>query len=172
MRFVAGVTRPTIEGVIERHARCELLKIVGIHARQAERGGKKSRRFRRKIKPVGVRGPDDGGEFRERRGFKPKLIEYRVKRAALAAMTPRYALDVECSAVEALRDRENFGRIQGVALKYGITAELIGETAPEQIEIKLDGRVVVSAAVSELREVYEGALEKALRTESELVAAD
>ena len=69
-------------------------------------------------------------------------------------------------------DRENFGRIQQVAVKYGIAAELIGETAPERIEIKLDGRVVVSAAVSELREVYEGALEKALRTEVETMAAD
>jgi phosphoribosylformylglycinamidine synthase len=69
-------------------------------------------------------------------------------------------------------DRENFGRIQQVAVKYGITAELIGETAPERVEIKLDGRVVVSAAISELREVYEGALEKALRTDVEPMAAD
>jgi phosphoribosylformylglycinamidine synthase len=69
-------------------------------------------------------------------------------------------------------DRENFGRIQQVAVKYGITAELIGETAPERVEIKLDGRVVVSAAISELREVYEGALEKALRAEVDTMAAD
>ena len=69
-------------------------------------------------------------------------------------------------------DRENFGRIQQVALKYGISAELIGDTAPERIEIKLDGRVVVSAAVAELREVYERTLEKALRTEVETMAAD
>src|SRR5450755_753035 len=67
-------------------------------------------------------------------------------------------------------DRDNVGRIQQVALKYGIAAELIGETAIERIEIKLDGRVVVSAAVSELRQVYESALEKALRTEPEAVA--
>ena len=69
-------------------------------------------------------------------------------------------------------DRDNLGRIQQVALRYGISAELIGETTPERIEIKLDGRMVVSAAVSELREVYEGALEKALRTEVEPMAAD
>jgi phosphoribosylformylglycinamidine synthase subunit PurL len=69
-------------------------------------------------------------------------------------------------------DRENVGRIQQVALKYGITAELIGETAAERIEIKLNGRIVVSSTVSELREVYEGALEKALRTEPQAVAAD
>ena len=69
-------------------------------------------------------------------------------------------------------DRENFGRIQQVALKYDIAAEIIGETARERVEIKLDGQVVVSAAVSELREVYEGSLEKALRTEVGMVAAD
>ncbi len=69
-------------------------------------------------------------------------------------------------------DRDNVGRIQQVALKYGIVAEVIGETASERIEIKLDGRVVVSAAISELREVYEGALEKALRTDVPPMAAD
>ena len=40
------------------------------------------------------------------------------------------------------------------------------------MEIKLDGRVVVSAGVSELHEVYENALENALHTEPETVAAD
>jgi phosphoribosylformylglycinamidine synthase len=69
-------------------------------------------------------------------------------------------------------DRENLGAIKQVALKYGITAELIGETAPERVEIKLDGRVVVSAAVSELRDAYEGALQRALGAEAETMAAD
>ena len=57
-------------------------------------------------------------------------------------------------------DREKVGAIKELALKYGIAAEAIGETAPEKIEIRLDGRVVVSAPVSELREAFEGALEK------------
>ena len=70
-----------------------------------------------------------------------------------------------------VRPREGLGRIQQVAVKYGITAEIDGETAPKRVEIKLDGRVVVSAAVSEFREVYEGALKK-LRTEVETMAAD
>jgi phosphoribosylformylglycinamidine synthase II len=69
-------------------------------------------------------------------------------------------------------DRENAGRIEQVALKYGIAAELMGETAPERVEIKLDGGVVVSAEISGLRDVYEGALEKALRTEVGTMAAD
>jgi hypothetical protein len=69
-------------------------------------------------------------------------------------------------------DHNNVGRIQQVAVKYGIAAELVGETALERVEIKLDGRVVVSAPVSELREAYEGALERALQTQPEAVAAD
>jgi phosphoribosylformylglycinamidine synthase II len=69
-------------------------------------------------------------------------------------------------------DRDKLSAVQQVALKYGIAAELIGETAPEWVEIRLDGRVVVSAPVSELREVYEGALERALRTEPNAMAAD
>jgi phosphoribosylformylglycinamidine synthase len=69
-------------------------------------------------------------------------------------------------------DRDKLNEVQQVAVKYGIGAELIGETVPERIEIRLDGRVVVSAPVSDLREAYEGALEKALRAEPDAVAAD
>jgi hypothetical protein len=47
----------------------------------------------------------------------------------------------------------------------------LGETIPEQLEISLDGHVVVSAPVSELGAAYESALESALRTDQELVAA-
>jgi phosphoribosylformylglycinamidine synthase len=69
-------------------------------------------------------------------------------------------------------DRDKLGAIQQVAVKYSIAAELIGETTPGRVEIRLDGRVVVSAPVSELREAYEGALERVLRAEPDAVAAD
>jgi phosphoribosylformylglycinamidine synthase subunit PurL len=69
-------------------------------------------------------------------------------------------------------DRIHLPGIQQVAVKYGISLDVIGETVPAQVTIKLDGRVVVSARVEELREAYEGALEKALRVEPEGVAAD
>ena len=49
-------------------------------------------------------------------------------------------------------DRSHLPGIQQVAAKYGLSAEEIGETVSEQVEIKLDGRVVVSATVDELRE--------------------
>jgi phosphoribosylformylglycinamidine synthase len=63
-------------------------------------------------------------------------------------------------------------RIKEVAEKHGAAAEVIGETIPGRFEISLDGSVVISAAVSELSAAYEGALESALRTDPELVAAD
>jgi phosphoribosylformylglycinamidine synthase len=69
-------------------------------------------------------------------------------------------------------DPERVARIHQIAEKHGIAADLLGETTPEELEISLDGRVVVSAAVAELNRVYESALESTLRTDPELVAAD
>jgi phosphoribosylformylglycinamidine synthase II len=66
-------------------------------------------------------------------------------------------------------DRSNVSGIKQVAVKYGISADVIGETVPGQVEIKLDGQVVVSAGVNELRQVYENALETALKAEAVLV---
>ena len=88
-------------------------------------------------------------------------------------LPPEFALFGEdASRVVISCDRENLGAIKQVALKYGIAAELIGDTVPERVEIKLDGRVMVSAPLSELRDAYEGALEQALRAEVETMAAD
>jgi phosphoribosylformylglycinamidine synthase II len=69
-------------------------------------------------------------------------------------------------------DRSHLPGIQQISTKYGLSSDVIGETASEQIEIKLDGRVVVSARVAELCEAYESALEQAIRAEPEAVAAD
>jgi phosphoribosylformylglycinamidine synthase II len=68
-------------------------------------------------------------------------------------------------------DPSNLPRIQQVAVKYGLSAAQIGETVPEQLEIEVDGRVVVSAAVEQLSTIYERALEQALRTEFETTAS-
>jgi phosphoribosylformylglycinamidine (FGAM) synthase-like enzyme len=69
-------------------------------------------------------------------------------------------------------DPGNVLRIQQIAEKYGIAADVLGETIPERLEISLDGKACVSAAVSELNQAYESALESVLRTDPELVAAD
>ena len=62
--------------------------------------------------------------------------------------------------------------IQPIAAKHGIAADVIGETGSDRLEIKMDGRVVISGSVAELRDVYKSALESALRADPELVAAD
>ncbi len=69
-------------------------------------------------------------------------------------------------------DRANVPRIQEVARKNGIVADAVGQTGSERLEILLDGEIVVSASVSELRGTYEGALESALRTDATLVVGD
>ena len=69
-------------------------------------------------------------------------------------------------------DPANLARIKEVAGKHGIAADVIGETIPDKLEISLDGKRVISATVSELSAAYESALEAALRTDPELVAAD
>ncbi len=68
-------------------------------------------------------------------------------------------------------DPANISRIQQVAERYGIAADRLGETIPERLEISLDGAAVVSVTMAELRQRYEGALESALRTDPELIAA-
>jgi phosphoribosylformylglycinamidine synthase subunit PurL len=69
-------------------------------------------------------------------------------------------------------DPGKVAEVQQAAQKYGIAAEVIGETVAERLVIALDGKVVVSAVVSELSAAYEGALEKVLQTDPELMAAD
>jgi phosphoribosylformylglycinamidine (FGAM) synthase-like enzyme len=67
-------------------------------------------------------------------------------------------------------DQSHLAAIQQIAVKYSLSAETIGNTVPEKVEIKLDGKVVVSARVSDLREGFENALQNALQADPELVA--
>jgi phosphoribosylformylglycinamidine synthase subunit PurL len=67
---------------------------------------------------------------------------------------------------------ENVRRIQQIAEKHGVFADLLGETVSEKLEITLDGRPVVAAPVSGLKSKYEQALELALGSEPARVAAD
>jgi len=78
----------------------------------------------------------------------------------------------DASRVVIACDPTQLTRIKEVAGKHGLSADVLGETGSDQIEIKLDGQVVISASVSGLRDVYESALESVLRADPELVAAD
>jgi phosphoribosylformylglycinamidine synthase len=61
-------------------------------------------------------------------------------------------------------------RIQQEAEEYGVFADVLGETGSDRVEIMAGDQLVISASVVELREAYEGALEKALSPEAGLKA--
>ncbi len=69
-------------------------------------------------------------------------------------------------------DPANLARIKEIAAKHGVSAKALGETVIGTIEIKVDGHTAVSSKIAELRDVYENALEQALRSEPATVAAD
>jgi len=64
-------------------------------------------------------------------------------------------------------DPKNVSRIQQIAVQYGLSAEQIGRTVPEQLEIRVDGVTAAKADVSELQDAWAGALERALHVETE-----
>jgi phosphoribosylformylglycinamidine synthase len=59
-------------------------------------------------------------------------------------------------------DEKNLRRIQEIGLRYGVAADAVGRTLPGKLEILVDGKPVVSAAVSELKQAWSQALEQAL----------
>ena len=69
-------------------------------------------------------------------------------------------------------DPEQVSRIKEIAETYGLLTETIGQTASEVVEIKIDGRVVVSAPVNKLKDGFEQELESALKADPALIAAD
>jgi phosphoribosylformylglycinamidine synthase II len=98
-------------------------------------------------------------------------VGLRVNLASLG-LPPEFVLFGEdASRVMISCDRSSLQRIQQVSGKYGISAEQIGETLSDQVEIKLDGQVVVAVAVKELRDSFEGALEAALQADPDAVVA-
>jgi phosphoribosylformylglycinamidine synthase subunit PurL len=102
----------------------------------------------------------------------PNGVGARVNLAS-SGLPAEFALFGEdASRIAVSCDSGNVARIQQIAAKHGIAADVIGETIPERLEISLDGKAVISAEVSELSAAYEGALESALRTDPELMAAD
>jgi selenophosphate synthetase-related protein len=63
-------------------------------------------------------------------------------------------------------DPGNVARIQEIAQEHDISAELLGETIPAKLEIRIDSRTIISATLTELGVVYEDALEAALQIPS------
>ena len=102
----------------------------------------------------------------------PRGVGFQVDLASRDLSTEFVLFGEDASRVVISCDRGNVLGIQQVAVKYGLSADIIGETGGKQVEIRVDGQVVASATVAEFRESYEGALERALKGEVAAVAAD
>ncbi|HTW58955.1 MAG TPA: phosphoribosylformylglycinamidine synthase subunit PurL [Terriglobales bacterium] len=102
----------------------------------------------------------------------PEGVGVRVNVASGGLSAEFVLFGEDASRVVLSCDAAMIGRIKEVAEKYGVAADVIGETIPERLEISVDGKVAVSAGVSELGAAYEGALESALKADPELVEAD
>jgi phosphoribosylformylglycinamidine synthase II len=101
-----------------------------------------------------------------------KGVGARVKLASNGLPAEFTLFGEDASRIVVSCDPESVAGIKQLAGKLRIEAEVIGETIPERLEILVDGQVTVSAAVSDLNQAYESALETALRTDLEWVAAD
>jgi phosphoribosylformylglycinamidine synthase II len=88
-------------------------------------------------------------------------------------VAPEFLLFAEdASRVVLSCDPRHLARIQQIAEEYGVFADVLGGTGSDRVEISVDGQPVISAGFAELREAYEGALEKVLRTEALTTATD
>jgi phosphoribosylformylglycinamidine synthase len=96
----------------------------------------------------------------------PAGIGLRVKLSGYG-LPPEFRLFGEdASRVVLSCDPAHLARIKQVAEDFGVKADVLGETGGERAEITIDGLPAVSARIEELRGAYEGALEKALRSEA------
>jgi hypothetical protein len=62
--------------------------------------------------------------------------------------------------------------IQHIAAEHELFADVLGETVADRVKIAVDSQPMISAAIAELGDAYEGALERALRTELDATAPD
>src|SRR3954471_17527669 len=60
--LIGRVPAPAVERVVEGHPGLELLKVVGVHPREPERGCQKPRRLGREVRPGGIGATHDGGQ--------------------------------------------------------------------------------------------------------------
>src|ERR1017187_7729712 len=83
-------------------------------------------------------------------------------------LVPEYVLFGEdASRVLISCDPQNLERIKQIAVQCGLSVEPIGNTGPDGLEIRVDGKTAIEASVSELKGVWASALERALHVETE-----
>jgi phosphoribosylformylglycinamidine synthase subunit PurL len=91
---------------------------------------------------------------------------------------PASGLPAECalfgedsSRIVVSCDHMHLDRIKSVGAKHGLAVTHIGETVADHAEIMLDGRVVISSPVYDLLNSFEGAIERILKADLQLVEA-
>ncbi|HEY4763753.1 MAG TPA: phosphoribosylformylglycinamidine synthase subunit PurL [Candidatus Sulfotelmatobacter sp.] len=102
----------------------------------------------------------------------PKSVGARVNLASGGLFAEFTLFGEDASRIVISCVPERVARIKEVAGKHGVDADVIGETIADNLEISLDGKFVISGAISDLSTAYEGALESALRTDPELLEAN
>jgi len=102
----------------------------------------------------------------------PKRVGARVNLVSGGLFSEHSLFGEDASRILVSCDPSHVARIKEVAGSSGVAADVIGETIPELLEIALDGKTAVRAPIAELEQAYEAALEAALKTDPELVAAD
>jgi phosphoribosylformylglycinamidine synthase len=100
----------------------------------------------------------------------PKGIGLRVDVTSNGLPAEFVLFGEDASRVVLACDPATVAGIKQIAAKHGLAVDVLGETVLGRVEIKVEGKVAISASVGELSEAYESALERALRTEPEVVA--
>ena len=102
----------------------------------------------------------------------PSGVGLRVNQVA-KGLPPEFRLFGEdASRVLLSCDPTHLPRIKQIAGDFGVSLDVLGETGGERVEVAINNQSALSASIEELRNAYEGALEKALRTEPSTTAAD
>ena len=86
MALVKSIAGPTVQGVVQNHARYQLVQIVAELARQSNRQGQQASGLWGQIMAVGVGGADHKGHAVQRIGFQAEQGQERVKGAQIADM--------------------------------------------------------------------------------------
>ena len=95
------------------------------------------------------------------------LAEAQIKCVAIADQVCRLLFGEDASRIVVSCDPQQVSRIKEVGARHGILVEQIGSTIRENFEIAVDGKVVVSAALRELKQAWSHALERSLHVETE-----
>jgi len=100
----------------------------------------------------------------------PKNVGARVNLASTGLPGEFVLFGEDASRIVISCDPGKLAQIKQIALKHDVAADVIGETIPDELEISLDGKVVISTAISELTAAYEGTVAAALQTDPESVS--